>query len=405
VSAPLHDVAIAGAGIAGAALAATLAPRGLDIVLLDGAPLPAPPPVPVGIESVDPRVSALNAASRALLEGCGAWARIPATARCAYTGMRVWEEDGTGAIGFEAGEIGAAELGHIVENRWIVHALLGALAAHGNVRVRGAARLQALELPRSPGEPVSVELACGDRLRARLLVGADGAQSAVRRLAGIDASLRDTGQQAIVATIRTAGLHAHTAWQRFLQTGPLALLPLAAPPEGHCCSIVWSADRAEAERLMALDDAAFAVALGRASEFCAGEVLGLTRRIAFPLRQLHAASYAGAALALVGDAAHVVHPLAGQGINLGLADVRVLDEEIGRALGRHADPGDAGALARYARRRRGENALMLEAMDGFRRLFGDRRVPVRLLRNAGVGAVHRAGPLKRLFMRHAMGLG
>jgi 2-octaprenylphenol hydroxylase len=244
----------------------------------------------------------------------------------------------------------------------------------------------------------------GRRVSAALVVGADGAQSVVRTLGGIGLRCEDCAQQAIVATIRTAASHRRTAWQRFLGSGPLALLPLATLEGERACSIVWSADTAVARALLALDDRAFAARLGTAAEHCVGEVLEVSPRHAFPLRQQHAERYTAAALALVGDAAHVVHPLAGQGINLGLADVRVLVEELVRARSRGLPPGAAEPLSRYARRRRAENALMLAAMRGFQRLFGDDRPLVRLARNAGLGMVDRVLPLKRRFMEQAMGM-
>lgn len=399
------DVAIVGAGIAGSALAGLLGRLGLEVLLLDGAEFPPGlPTLAEDIGSVDPRVSALSPASRRLLADTGAWERIPVGARCAYRTMRVWEQDGTGAITFDAAEIGVAELGAIVENRWILAALLQTLQAIPGVSLRGGERLTGLRLPREPGEPVTLDFASGLGVRARLLVGADGAQSAVRGLCGIDVDEEDTGQRAIVATIRTAGSHADTAWQCFLPSGPLAVLPLATLPGGHAASIVWSADDAVARELLALDDAGFAAGLSQASERCAGEVLAVTARRAFPLRQLHARRYSDSAAVLIGDAAHVIHPLAGQGINLGLSDARVLAEEIARAMQRGESPAAASALARYGRRRRGDNAAMLVAMRGFQQLFGARDPALRLARNFGLGAVGRMAPLKRVFMRQAMGL-
>lgn len=399
------DVAVVGAGIAGSALAALLGRLGLEVLLLDGAGFPQELPLlATDIDTVDPRVSALSPGSRRLLAEIGAWELIPSAARCAYRTMRVWEQDGTGAIAFDAAEIGVPELGAIVENRWILAALQQLLQGMPGVDRRGGERLAALRLPREAGEAVMLEFDSGLAVRARLLVGADGAQSAVRRLCGIEAAEEDTGQQAIVATVRTAGSHADTAWQCFLPSGPLAVLPLATLPGGHASSIVWSADEPVARELLALDDTAFAARLTLASERCAGEVLAVTARRAFPLRQSHAQRYTDAAAVLVGDAAHVIHPLAGQGINLGLSDARVLAEEIARALQRGEAPGAAAALARYARRRRGDNAAMLTAMRGFQQLFGARDPALRLVRNLGLGAVGRFAPLKRVFMRQAMGL-
>jgi 2-polyprenylphenol 6-hydroxylase len=395
-----YDVVIVGAGIAGAALACRLAPGGLSILVLEAGSPPPLPPVATSVGEVDARVSALSIASVRLLRETAAWGELPDGVASPYQHMHVWEQDGTGAIDFSATELDQPVLGHIVENRWVVAALLARLRAFDNVDLRHGERLVALDA----GAEQTLSLASGAVLQAGLLVGADGARSAVRSLSGIDARLWHSGQRAVVATIRTAQAHRSTAWQCFLPSGPLALLPLQSLPGERCCSIVWSADDAVADALMALDDAAFMQRLGRASEYRLGEVLEVSPRQCFPLRPLHAASYVAPGLALLGDAAHVIHPLAGQGINLGLADVRVLAEELARAIERGRSLGDIDVLARYERRRRADNALMLRAMEGFRQLYGDERLLPRLLRNAGMSAVHRLAPLKREFMRHAMGV-
>lgn len=403
---PFYDVVIVGGGIAGCALAATLAPLGHEVLLVEaGALADSLPLIAASILEVDPRVSALNAVSTKLLRDVGAWELIPPQARSPYEAMRVWEEDGSGLIEFRAEEVRQPVLGHIVENRWIVGALLARLGSCRNVELRGSERLLAFEPSVAGRAALRLQLASGALIDTALLVGADGANSAVRRLCGVHARTEDCGQRAIVATIRTAEGHRHTARQRFLQTGPLALLPLATLEDDQACSIVWSADDGRAQQLLALADCAFAQELQRACESCLGAISEVSRRYDFPLRQLHADSYTSPGVVLVGDAAHVIHPLAGQGINLGFSDVRVLAEELGRALRRGAGPGDLDVLARYQRRRRGENALMLRAMQGFRRLYGTDRLDLRLLRNVGMSVVHRSGPLKRQFMRHAMGLG
>ncbi len=403
---PSYDVVIVGGGIAGCALAATLAPLGHEVLLVEAAALAdSLPPLAATIAEVDPRVSALSAASTELMREVGAWDLIPPRARSSYEAMRVWEEDGSGLIEFRAEEVRRPELGHIVENRWIVGALLARLGSCPNVELKGSERLLALEQPVAGRAALRLQLASGALIDTALLVGADGANSAVRRLCGVRARTEDCGQRAIVATIRTDEGHRRTARQRFLQSGPLALLPLATLEADHACSIVWSADDGRAQQLLALDDRAFALELQRACESCLGGISEVSRRYDFPLRQQHADAYVAPGVVLVGDAAHVIHPLAGQGINLGFSDVRVLAEELGRALRRGAGPGDLDVLARYQRRRRGENALMLRAMQGFRRLYGADRLDLRLLRNVGMSLVHRSGPLKREFMRHAMGLG
>jgi 2-octaprenylphenol hydroxylase len=393
------DVLIVGAGMAGCALAAALAGSGLTIVVIEANALTASVPRPAAaLAALDPRVSALNQATVQLLANVGAWQHIPEGVRAPYTHMSVWEEDGAARIEFDAGDIGADSLGTIVENRWIVASLLQVLAPHANVHLCAQQRLRGIE---RADQHLCVELDSGAQITTPLLIGADGARSRVREWAAIGGYEQDCGQRGIVATIRTSEPHRMTARQNFLQTGPLALLPLADP---HVMSIVWSADNVVADELMAHDDAAFAARFERASEQCVGRVTELTQRQCFPLRQHHAASYAAPQLALVADAAHVVHPLAGQGINLGLADVRVLAEEIARGQARGLAPGDMTVLGRYQRRRRGDNELMLRAMIALQRLYGDRRPGVRLARNIGLRTVAQSALLKKAFMRQAMGL-
>ncbi len=258
------------------------------------------------------------------------------------------------------------------------------------------------------GERLRIELAESGVLRVRLVVGADGARSRVREWAGIGVDDRDTGQTAVATVARTEGPHAGCARQRFLPGGPLALLPLGDRDGHHHVSVVWSMPHAQAARAQALDDDAFAAALAGASERVLGEVVAVDRRVAFPLAEQHARRYVAPGIALVGDAAHVVHPLAGQGVNLGLRDARALAGTLARArrvAGSAAIVGDAGLLARYERARRGENAAMLEALAGLRRLFAAERAEVRWLRNAGLRLVDGFAPLKRRLARQAMGLG
>lgn len=240
----------------------------------------------------------------------------------------------------------------------------------------------------------------GQRLSARLVVAADGAGSATRALAGIEVESSLYGQRAVVAHVRTEQPHRDTAWQRFLPTGPVAFLPLA---DGRV-SVVWSADEVEAERILKLDDAGFCAALTQASEAKLGQVRSTTRRLAFPLQRLHAREYVRPRFALAGDAAHALHPLAGQGVNLGLLDAAALAEVIMEAQRKGRDVGDLGVLRRYERWRKGENLAMIFALDAFKRLFSNDNAGVSRLRNAGLRAVDRFTPLKHAFVRRAMGL-
>lgn len=398
------DIAIVGAGIAGTALAAALADSGLSVALLEAQSLERPDlPVERDVQQFDARVSALTPRSRALLERLGAWQAIADYRLCPYRHMTVWDAEGTGEIEFDCAEVDAPVLGYIVENRAIVGALLEQVSGATGIELFSGARVQACT--RLDSGRMHVALEGGDALEADLLVAADGALSRVREMMAFRTREWDYGHRAVVCTVQLEQPHQDTAWQRFLPSGPLALLPLPGAENQHYCSIVWSMKEDRVDDVLALDEAAFCAELGRASETRLGTVLASSRRFAFPLRQRHAVDYVQPGVALVADAAHTIHPLAGQGINLGLQDVAVLSEEILAGLARGDKPGQEELLRRYQRRRKGENLLMMGAMDGFKRLFEEQALPVRWLRNAGMRGVGQLLPLKRQLMRHAMGLG
>jgi 2-octaprenylphenol hydroxylase len=396
-------VVIVGAGIAGSALAVALSGSGLGLALVEARPADAEPvPLEPGLDGFDARVSALTPRSQSMLAGLGVWDTIAAWRCCPYQHMTVWDADGTGAIDFDCAEVGAPVLGHIVENRLLVSALLRQVAGCRDIDFHNPARVAGCS--RADGQGVQLSLEDGRELHAGLLVAADGALSPLREMLGFGTREWDYGHAAIVATVQVADSHRATAWQRFLTSGPLALLPLDDGTDANYCSIVWSAEPQLTEQLMALDDGAFCNELQRASESRLGDVLAVSRRFSFPLRQRHALEYVKDSVALVGDAAHTIHPLAGQGINLGLSDVAVLAEEILAAGSRRAAPGSLAVLQRYQRRRKGENLLMMAAMDGFKRLFAQQALPLRWLRNAGMRGVGSLKPVKLQLMRHAMGL-
>lgn len=392
------DLIIVGAGMVGSALALALQEQGLEILLIDGGPLSVKPfdqQAPF-----EPRVSALSVASQRVLARLGVWDGIAARRACAYGEMQVWDGSGTGQIHFSAASVHAEVLGHIVENRVVQDALLERLHDSA-VGLLANARLERL---RRSGDGWLLSLADGRELRAPLIVAADGANSAVRRLAGCATREWDYLHHAIVTSVRCSKPHQATAWQRFTDDGPLAFLPLAGPAGEHWCSIVWSVTPSEAERLMALDEAAFCRALGFAFEHRLGEVLHSDPRLCIPLRQRHAKRYVEEGLVLVGDAAHSIHPLAGQGVNLGFLDVAVLAEVLLHAQQRGERLGEEKVLSRYERRRMPHNLAMMAAMEGFERLFQADPLPVRWLRNVGLNWVDDLPEAKALFVRQALGL-
>ena len=412
---PQHaDIVIAGGGPTGLALACALSGCGLQILLVDAGKAATPfgeLAANAAEPDFDPRVSALTVASQAFLQSLQAWDRLRDTRVCPYTEMRVWDGEGTGSIHFAAADIHADCLGHIVENRLVTAALMQLAQQQPGLTLRQEDSVMHINVDgeaanNPPG--ISLGLASGLQVTSRLLVGADGAHSLVRRAGGFRAREWDYGHQAIVTTVKTARPHQYTAWQRFMASGPLAFLPLHLPglPAGEQCysSIVWSCVTEGADGIMALDDTAFRERLGAAFEFRLGEILETDTRVSFPLWQRHATDYIKANMALVGDAAHTIHPLAGQGVNLGFGDVQALAAVISDAVARGEDFASHRVLSRYQRRRKGANLGMMAAMEGFKRLFGADDLALRWLRNTGLKLTDRAGIVKHRLMRQAMGL-
>ena len=392
------DVVIVGGAMAGAGaaalLAATSATAGLRIALVEPRPIPAPAPD----APLDIRVSALSRSTQCLLEVTGAWPVVAARA-CAYGRMVIWEErqdpHGPGALVFDAAGIGEPDLGHIGENRTIQSALTARAESLGVVPLR--AGLAALEPVR---DAVRVALGDGREFRAGLVVGADGAESAVRRAAGIETRGRDYAQRAVVAHLDTEKPHGSTAWQRFLDTGPLALLPLA---DGRV-SLVWSTVPDEAQELVQCAEPGFAERVTAASGGVLGKLRPVTPRAAFPLRLQHARRYASERIALVGDAAHVVHPLAGQGINLAFLDAAALVDVVGSAVAAGDDPGELAVLRRYERWRKAEALPAIVLLDGIQKLyFGGNPLQSRL-RQGLLGLAQASGMAKRMLMGRALGV-
>jgi 2-octaprenylphenol hydroxylase len=398
------DILVVGGGMIGSAAALGLSRQGWHVGLVESqarAALIEDIHPAATVDDFEPRVSALSIASQELLEQLGVWAGVRESRHCPYQAMTVWDGDGTGRIQFEAAELQSASLGTIVENRAVVRALFqrvldSTVELIDGVKVSGWWQ---------NADRSGVRLEDGRSLGAALVIAADGPNSRLRQWAGLPTREWDYDQQAIVCTVKTSQSHRATAWQRFSQTGPLAFLPLLNESgDTHFCSIVWSQDTEEARRLMALDDGAFAAELEMAIEGELGAVETVSTRFAFPLRQRHAKDYVAGGIALVGDAAHSIHPLAGQGANLGYSDVRVLLEELSRSRSAGLSPADATVLARYQRRRKGENLSMMAAMEGFKQLFGRNELAVRWLRNTGLRWFDRLGPIKHRIAARAMGL-
>lgn len=399
------QIAIVGGGMVGAALALALSRLELNVTVIEPQPResllhPADP-----VESVhdfEPRVSALTESTRQLLTDLGAWPMIESARHCAYRQMRVWDADGTGSIHFDAADLQTQRLGTIVENRFVLSALIQAMEHSPGIRWLDSEHVRQWR-PTSTGS--AVMLGNGRWLEASLVIGADGANSRIRQWAGLATREWDYDQQAIVCTARLENAHQHTAWQRFMSTGPVAYLPMANEQgSDRFVSIVWSQDVPESARLMNLDDGAFAMELGDALENVLGDVQEISKRHAIPLRQRHAREYIRPGVALVGDAAHTIHPLAGQGVNLGFADVAVLADEMRRAQDRGLNPAHLSALQRYQRRRKVENLSLMAAMEGFKQLFGRDEMPLRWLRNTGMRWLDGQTFIKNRIASEAMGM-
>jgi 2-octaprenyl-3-methyl-6-methoxy-1,4-benzoquinol hydroxylase/2-octaprenylphenol hydroxylase len=390
--APALDVAVVGGGMVGAAAALALARAGFATALLEAR---APAAWDAGAE-VDLRVVGLAPSSIALLDELDVWTSIRSARAGPYTHMHVWDAESGAAIDFDAASEGRDRLGCIVENSLVQWTLWQALETAG-VRRLCPAEVKGFE---AREDRVQLELADGEMLSAGLLVAADGAASPLRQLAGIGTRGRDYAQRAVVAHVATERPHQDTAWQRFLPGGPLALLPLG---DGRS-SIVWSLPEAEAQHVLALDDRAFLDALGVASDFRLGRIVASTPRAAFPLKLQLAERYQAERFVLLGDAAHAVHPLAGQGVNLGLRDVAELRDTLlaARAAGR--DIGAVHVLRRYARRRRSADTLDALGFDALARVYAWQSPALIAARGVGVRLLDRLAPLKRRISEHAAGL-
>lgn len=392
------DAVVVGGGVVGAASALMLAREGLQVALVE-----ARAPEPWRREARDLRVFAFAPDNAALLDGLGAWEKIAATRAKPYRGMHVWDAAGGAPLAFDADALGQPQLGWIVENGLLVDALWNALPAAG-VRLHCPARVETLE---QDATGVRVGLDDGLVLEARLAVAADGGHSALRKLAGIEAKAHDYHQRGLVAFVASTEPHRDTCWQRFLPTGPVALLPFDdegdAALRGRLGSIVWTLPDAEAQRLLDAPPAQFERELSAAFGGELGDFTLQSSRAAFPLRRQLADKQVEGRVLLVGDAAHVMHPLAGQGVNHGLRDVSALQTLLRDALAKGGDIATPARLARWARTRRSENALGAHAFETINRVYSNDALLPTLLRGHALGLVGRMPPLVRALWRHAAG--
>jgi 2-octaprenylphenol hydroxylase len=405
-----HDVVIVGGGMVGLGLALALDKSGLDVALVDPQQRPQSAEAlrsRMTVPEFDVRVSALTLASQQFLAGLNVWDALAALRVCAYCDMRVWDADGTGAIHFSADDVHADCLGYIVENSLVSAVLADAVGGSNVTRYQPDTVLSFLPLKDDRGRSLTqLTLQSGQLLQCRLLVGADGANSRIRTQGGFASREWDYGQQALVCTVKSELPHRYTAWQRFMTTGPLAFLPLmtVGSAEQHYCSIVWSCVPELAQELLLLDDAGFAQQLERAFEARLGRIETVTQRHAFALRQHHATDYVQPGIALIGDAAHTIHPLAGQGVNLGFADVLALADTLQAAVARGEDFAGVQVLSRYQRRRQVHNLGMMAVMEAFKRTFASDNLAVRWLRNTGLRAADQSLLVKQGLIKRAMGL-
>lgn len=388
------DVAIVGGGMVGLALACGLQGSGLRIAVLEQQ-------IAEKLDSNAPpalRVSAINGASEKLLTRLGVWNAITAQRASCYHGMEVWDRDSFGRISFEDSSFGFSHLGHIVENAVIHQALWEKAQGCADITLLAPVEMQQIAW----GENEAfLTLKDGTMLTARLVVGADGAHSWLRQQADIPLASWDYRHHALVATIRTAEPHDAVARQVFHGDGVLAFLPLSDP---YLCSIVWSLSPDEAARMREVDDEIFNQALTVAFDNRLGLCQVESERRVFPLTGRYARQFAAHRLALVGDAAHTIHPLAGQGVNLGFMDAAELTGEVRRLHEQGKDIGQYLYLRRYERSRKHSAALMLASMQGFRELFAGNNPAKKLLRDIGLKLADTLPGVKPQLIRRALGL-
>jgi len=390
-----YDVVIVGGGIVGLSFACELASSDFSVAVVERSVLKDIS------DEADCRVSAINRFALQRFKQAGVLSSSLAGRACVFDKMFVWDQTGAGQIQFDSVELGVPELGVIIENYVLQHMLLETVKAADNISYLCPEEITAINYRQDTDEQAvsKINLSSGAELYARLLVGADGANSKVREIASIQRSQQSYQQQGLVCNVATSESHQNTAWQCFMPTGPLAFLPLY---NGYS-SIVWSLDEGSAQAKMALDDEAFKRDLAEASQYKLGEVTDLSQRFLFPLGHGHAKDYVRPGLALIGDAAHSIHPLAGQGANLGIADAAALADVILTAKKAGRQWTALHTLSKYQRQRKGANRTMEMSMTGFKELFGHDNALLSEVRNAGLSLVDHLPSLKYRIIKQALG--
>ena len=387
------DIAIAGGGLIGLASACLLARRGLKIDVIESAD-----PVTWDPGQISSRVSAINIATHRLLQSVGVWENIVDQRATPYRHMQVWDTHSKAKISFEAIEYAQAQLGWIIENNLIVSAMQERLKHNYNVRLHFGTAIENIET--ANGAISLITSSRGPSIQSKLIIAADGGESKIRSLSGIETKQESFDQDALVATVQCEKHHGYSALQCFTPTGPVAMLPM----HDNYCSLVWSCDRVQSDNLMSLNNLAFSNELEKLFVERLGRLRVLDNPMRFPLHNRHANTYIADRIALVGDAAHVTHPLAGLGANIGMLDAAALAETICNALDQGKSLGSQSVLRRYERWRKGENRLVLSAMKAFKNVFGSTDPGLRQLRQSGFLLADTVAPLKRELAAHAMGL-
>ncbi|MBT0585565.1 FAD-dependent monooxygenase [Alteromonas oceanisediminis] len=380
------DIIIVGGGMVGLAMAKLLSEHACTVCLIDQGPISK-----ALTDITEPRVSAINAQSQQMLNSVGAWQHIQADRLCAYTHMQVWEKDSFGRIDFAASETEHAQLGHIIENQNIVNAL--AAVSTNNLTVLEHTSIERIDI----SDQLALVHTSKQLLAGKLLIGADGANSIVRKAAQLPISFWHYDHTAIVSTVQTSKPHEHAARQAFTPTGPLAFLPLN--DQNHC-SIVWSQDTDEANRLMQLPAADFERELAVAIDMQLGPCELLSERVSVPLSMRYARQWVGERVVLIGDAAHTIHPLAGQGVNLGFQDAIALAQAL-RSVSADA-LGQRSALRAFERERKAQTVKMIATMEGFKQLFSGANPLKKWVRGTGMQLFNHAGGIKRSLIAQAM---